>query len=87
VACYEQRPKRELVRVVRTAEGTVEIDPRGKRPGRGAYVCTDLGCWDAALGQHKLARALKCELSESDEQALRETVASLLVTDSATQRD
>jgi predicted RNA-binding protein YlxR (DUF448 family) len=83
IACHQQRSKRELMRVVRSAEETVEIDPTGKRPGRGAYVCADLACWETALGQRRLGRALKCEISARDEAALRETVVFLLAKDSA----
>lgn len=83
IACHQQRPKRELVRVVRTPEGTVEIDPRGKRPGRGAYVCATLECWEAALGQRKLERALKCAISDRDAEALRGAVATLLAKEPA----
>ena len=39
VGCNAQRPKRELVRVVRSPEGEISIDLRGKAPGRGAYLC------------------------------------------------
>jgi predicted RNA-binding protein YlxR (DUF448 family) len=82
IACHRQRPKRELVRVVRSVEGTIEIDPRGKRSGRGAYVCADLQCWKVALDPHRLGRALKCEVSERDAEALRESVILLLDRDS-----
>jgi uncharacterized protein len=82
IACHRQRSKRELIRVVRSAEGTIEIDPTGKRPGRGAYVCADLGCWESALNHHKLGRALKCAPKDRDVEALREAVVSLLAEES-----
>jgi predicted RNA-binding protein YlxR (DUF448 family) len=83
IACQGKRPKRELVRVVRTPEGFIEIDAKGKRPGRGAYLCLDLGCWDAALEQRKLGRALKCRVSAEDVARLRSAAASLLVGEAA----
>jgi hypothetical protein len=52
-----------LIRVVCTPEGGIEIDPKGKRPGRGAYVCRDPRCWAAGLEPRKLARALKCPVT------------------------
>jgi predicted RNA-binding protein YlxR (DUF448 family) len=55
------------------------MDPTGKRSGRGAYVCTDWECWEAVLNQGKLGRALKCQVSDRDVEALREVVTSLLV--------
>ena len=42
--CAAHRPKRELVRVVRTPEGTILLDPGGKKSGRGAYLCPDAAC-------------------------------------------
>jgi predicted RNA-binding protein YlxR (DUF448 family) len=78
IACQQQRSKRELLRVVRTPEGAIEIDPTGKRAGRGAYVCADLSCWEKGLNQGKLGRALKCQVSEQDLATLREAIASLL---------
>ena len=63
IACHRERAKRDLIRIVRTPEGSIEIDPRGKRSGRGAYVCFDRACWDVALNQSRLGHALKCQLS------------------------
>ena len=44
VGCREMKPKRELIRVVRSPEGEVSMDPVGKKPGRGAYVCRNPEC-------------------------------------------
>ena len=59
VACRESAAKRELIRIVRTPEGTIEVDFKGKRAGRGAYLCRRQECWDVALRQGVLGRALK----------------------------
>ena len=72
VACRSLRPKREMVRVVRTTAGAVEVDPTGKRSGRGAYLCPARECWQLALQRKALERALKIELSEPDRAALRQ---------------
>lgn len=58
MACRTARPKRELVRLVCTGEGVVRIDPRGKMPGRGAYLCPQVGCFQAGLKRSCLERAL-----------------------------
>jgi predicted RNA-binding protein YlxR (DUF448 family) len=63
VACRVTRPKRELVRVVRTPDGSVVMDESGKRNGRGAYLCRTQQCWDKALRHGLLERALKVSLS------------------------
>ena len=62
VACRTERPKRELVRVVRRPDGAIAIDPTGRLPGRGAYLCADGTCWSAALKKHSLERALEASL-------------------------
>jgi len=64
--------------VVRTRAGTIEIDPRGKLPGRGAYVCRTRQCWQTGLEPKKLERALKCQVSAEDVMVLRTAAASLL---------
>ena len=70
VACRSLRPKREMVRVVRTADGAVEIDPTGKKSGRGAYLCRLAECWQLALRRRALDRALKAEMSVAEREAL-----------------
>ena len=64
VACGQVRAKRDLVRVVRTAQGDVRIDPTGKLSGRGAYVCPEAGCVDRALREGRLARMLEREIPD-----------------------
>ncbi len=61
VACRGTNAKRELVRVVRSPDGSVTIDPSGKRSGRGAYLCAARQCWDSGLKRGVLSRALKIE--------------------------
>ena len=77
VACRETHPKRELVRVVRTPEGSVAVDETGKRSGRGAYLCRRRACWEKALSHGHLARALKVTLTAEAEAQLRDFVAGL----------
>lgn len=70
VQCREVRPKRELVRIVRTPQGTIEIDARGKAAGRGAYLCRNRACWEKAIPQKRLDHALKAPLSPEDKNRL-----------------
>ncbi len=56
--------KRQLVRVVRTADGVL-VDPTGKLAGRGAYLHDRRSCWEAGL-KGSLAHALKAELNPAD---------------------
>ncbi len=57
VGCREGKPKKELIRVVRSPEGVITLDFRGKKPGRGAYVCPDKACLIKAKKSKALERA------------------------------
>ena len=70
VACRTVEGKRALVRVVRTPEGAVQVDPTGKRNGRGAYLHASRTCWDKALARETLQHALKTEISDADRDAI-----------------
>jgi len=70
IGCRKVRPKREMVRIVRTASGTVEVDHTGKKSGRGTYLCKERDCWEAALKKERLDRALKARTSVEDRRAL-----------------
>ncbi|ACM04837.1 Protein of unknown function (DUF448) family [Thermomicrobium roseum DSM 5159] len=59
VACRARDLKRTFVRIVRTPEGTLAIDPTGKRSGRGAYLCRRFSCWERAANTDVLERALR----------------------------
>lgn len=77
VGCREMKPKRELIRVVRAPDGTVSLDPVGKKPGRGAYVCPDAGCLQRAIKQRQLERVLEVQLTEEVAHQLQESVNAL----------
>ena len=70
VACRKVKPKRELVRLIRIADGSVEFDTSGKRAGRGAYLCPE--CWEIGLKDSQLKRALRTTLTQDNiEQLIR----------------
>lgn len=71
VGCRSTSEKRALVRIVRTPEGDVQVDPTGKANGRGAYVCIEAECFDAALTKRRLDTALRVNLKEDDVDRLR----------------
>ena len=72
LGCREMKPKPELVRVVRSPEGGVSVDLRGKAPGRGAYVCRSADCLKKALRSKALGRALGVEIPPEIYDALTE---------------
>lgn len=77
IACRRTDSKRTLVRIVRTKERGVLVDPTGKLAGRGAYLCADHTCWTKALKSNALNRALKTTLTEDEVAALQHYAASL----------
>ena len=74
VGCREQHPKDALIRVVRSPAGAVFVDPAGKSPGRGAYVCPRRECLQAARKTGALARAFKGRVDPAVYDALADAV-------------
>ena len=73
--CREMKPKKELVRVVRSPEGVISLDFRGKAPGRGAYVCPNLECLRRARKARLLERSLDTAIPAEVYAALEERMA------------
>lgn len=71
-ACQAFQDKKSLIRVVRTPSGDIIIDPTGKAPGRGAYVCRKAECIAKAAASKGLDRALKTQVPASVYDALKE---------------
>lgn len=76
IACRQVAGKRSLVRVVRTESG-VEIDPTGKKAGRGAYLHPNQQCWQTVLTGNRLAQALRTTVSAEDKAKLLVYMATL----------
>ena len=64
LGCREMKPKRELIRVVRSPEGEVSLDFNGRKPGRGAYVCPDSECLKKARKARALERAFSAQIPD-----------------------
>jgi predicted RNA-binding protein YlxR (DUF448 family) len=77
VGCRQVRDKRQLVRLVRLADGNIEVDISGKKPGRGAYLCPSPGCWQEGLKKDRLAHALHTTISKEKRTYLLEYGQSL----------
>lgn len=78
VGCREMKPKKELLRAVRSPDGQVSLDTTGKKPGRGAYCCYNAECLRRALKQGQLDRQLEVKLSEEVNAQLTQTMERLL---------
>ncbi len=68
--CRQMMPKNELVRVIRTPEGEVKLDKTGKMNGRGAYMCSNINCFNQAVKSKGLSRALKIDIPEDIYEAI-----------------
>ncbi|MGJ4851352.1 RNase P modulator RnpM [Bacillota bacterium Meth-B3] len=77
VGCREMKPKPELMRVVKSPEGEISLDPVGKKPGRGAYVCVSADCLKKARKQKSLSRALEAEITDAVYELLAQRLEAL----------
>jgi len=81
VACRTSRPKRDLIRVVRTPAGQMTMDETGRLAGRGAYLCRDAACWTTALERGTLGRALEAPITADLREAMAARAAQLTTTE------
>lgn len=72
--CEEMKPKKELIRVLKTAENEILIDKTGKKNGRGAYICSSKECLEKSIKNHGLERSFKMKISEDVYEMLRESI-------------
>lgn len=77
VGCREMKPKKELLRIVRSPEGEIALDPGGKKSGRGAYVCRQESCLIRAIKQKQLERALESQIGPEVTELLRQKIQML----------
>ncbi len=64
LGCNEHKPKKEMLRVLRTPEGEIILDFTGKKSGRGAYICPKASCLKRARKSRRIDRALECDIPE-----------------------
>jgi len=76
VACRQMRPKKELIRVIKSADDVIGIDLTGKVSGRGAYICRDLDCLERAKKIKALDRALDHRMDDALMDQLRKAISS-----------
>lgn len=70
LACRQVKTKRELVRLVHTPEGNIEVDTSGQKAGRGAYLCPVWECWETGLKRNRLEHALRGHLTQENREQL-----------------
>ncbi|AKA69906.1 RNase P modulator RnpM [Clostridium scatologenes] len=72
--CMEMKPKKELIRVVKSKEDEVTVDLTGKKNGRGAYICKSIECLEKAFKSKKLEKNLETKISEEIYNRLKEEI-------------
>jgi predicted RNA-binding protein YlxR (DUF448 family) len=77
VGCREMKNKKELLRIVRTPEGNIDIDQSGKKAGRGAYICPQLDCLQQALKGKSLQKALEHDIPDEVMDKLKQQLLNL----------
>jgi len=77
LGCRQMKPKKELTRIVRTIDGKIEVDLTGKKSGRGAYICKDPKCFEAALKEERLSKALDTGVSKETINRLKEDLSKI----------
>ena len=78
VACRKIKVKRELIRLVHTPDGGIEIDSSGKKAGRGAYLCQAWECWETGLKGNRLEYTLRSSLTKDNREQLIKHAKELL---------
>ncbi len=70
LACRQVKAKRELMRLVRVADGSIEVDVNGRKAGRGAYLCPTQECWEVGLKSNRLDYCLRTRLTQENREHL-----------------
>ena len=81
IACRKVKAKRELIRLVRISDGSVEVDTGGKKAGRGAYLCREAECWETGFKSGRLEYNLKTTLTPENRDRLIKAGQDLFVND------
>ena len=76
IGCGEMIGKKGAVRVVRSKDGEISVDPTGKKAGRGAYLCRSVACLELARKGRKLERGLKCAIPDDIYEILEKELTS-----------
>ena len=77
IGCQEMKNKKEMIRVIKTAEEEILLDATGKRNGRGAYLCKSMECFEKAVKSKGLERSLKIKIPKEIYESLKEELECL----------
>lgn len=65
LGCGEMKPKKEMIRIVKSSEGNISLDFTGKKSGRGAYICRNTECFQKARKARRFEKSLSCKIDDS----------------------
>jgi len=77
IGCQEMKNKKEMIRVIKTAEEEILLDATGKKNGRGAYLCKSMECFEKAVKSKGLERSLKIKIPKEIYESLKEELECL----------
>ena len=77
VGCREMKEKKELLRIVRNAQGEISFDRIGKAPGRGAYICPSMACFEKAVKSRGLERSFKMAIPKEVYESLKKEMEQI----------
>lgn len=76
LVCNEMKPKKELIRVVKSPKGEISLDFTGKKSGRGAYICRSVECFNKARKGRRLEKAFSCKIDAGVYDAMAEELGN-----------
>lgn len=85
--CSEMKPKKELVRIVRTKEGEISLDLTGKKAGRGAYICNDVECLKKARKARRLEKSFSAQIPNEVYDELERQITEQASSDGETEQE
>ncbi len=71
MGCNEKKYKKDLIRIVKNSDGEISIDRTGKMPGRGAYICDDIQCFEKAMKSKRIDKVLETKIKDEIYEKLR----------------
>lgn len=76
LGCNEMKPKKEMIRIVKSSEGEISLDFTGKKSGRGAYICRSRECFDKARKARRFEKSLSCKIDDSVYEVMENELAA-----------
>lgn len=77
IGCQEMKSKKEMIRILKTAEGEICLDTTGKKNGRGAYICPSMECFQKAVKNRGIERSLKMSIPKAVYENLEKEIESI----------